>query len=228
MATRPHVFYLHGLASSARGTKAEYFADRLRLRGIELHCPDFNEPDFETLTTSRMIAQVDSAIDALSPAPVVLIGSSLGGFVAFHVAARQAVPRGRAKTTAHPVDRLILLAPAFDFGRSPLGGMDAAGLARWRETDRWEVFHHAEDRLRFLRFSLYEDAQRYASAGCALDTPTLVFQGIRDDIVDPAMVRRFAAGRPSMTVRFVNDGHQLTSSLDLIWRESAAFLGFGG
>jgi hypothetical protein len=39
------------------------------------------------------------------------------------------------------------------------------------------------------------------------------------------MVQRFAAARPAMTLRMVDDDHQLGSSLDLMWRETAAFLG---
>jgi len=225
MATRPRVFYLHGLASSARSAKAQYFAERLAARGLELHCPDFNEPEFETLTCSRMIRQVEAAMAALPPGPVAIIGSSLGGFVAWHVAARQSALRRSRAGTAHPIDRLILLAPAFDFGRTPLGGMDAAGLEAWRRTDRFEVFHHAENRTRFLRYALYEDARQYDSAACAVEVPTLVFQGLRDAIVGPGMVRRFAAGRPSLTTRFVDDDHQLSASTGIIWRESAAFLG---
>ena len=67
---------------------------------------------------------------ALVPGPVTLIGSSLGGFVAWHVAARQAEAEGAEGRATHPVERLVLLAPAFDFGKSPLGGMDAAGRPR--------------------------------------------------------------------------------------------------
>ena len=222
-----HVFYLHGFASSAQSKKAAFFADLLGPHGIELQCPDFNEPDFATLTPSRMIAQVEAALEALPPGPVALIGSSLGGFVAFHVAARQAAAPGRPRTATRLIDRLVLLAPAFEFGRTPFGGLDADGLKRWRETDRFEVFHYAENRARFIRFAIHEDAQRYDSASCVLDTPALVFQGRRDTVVDPAMVQRFAASRPAVSLRLVDDDHLLASSLDLIWKESAAFLGLG-
>lgn len=220
-----HVLYLHGFGSAARSTKAAHFEDRLRPHGIELQCPDFNQPDFESLTATRMLAQVDAAIAGLPPGPVALIGSSLGGFVAFHAAVRHAAERGRARTSKRPIDRLVLLAPAFEFGRTPFGGMDAEGLARWRETDRYEVFHDGDNRPRSVRYALYEDAQQYDSARCAVDTPTLVFQGSRDTVVDPVMVQRFAAARPSMTLRLLDDDHRLMSSLDLVWRETAAFLG---
>jgi pimeloyl-ACP methyl ester carboxylesterase len=220
-----HVIYLHGFASSARSTKAGFFAERLRAHGIGLTCPDFNEPDFESMTVTRMLGQVDQALAALTPGPVALIGSSLGGFVAYHAAFRHAAARGRARTTVRPIDRLVLFAPAFEFGRTPFGGLSQDELRRWRETDRHEFFHHAENRMRPVRYALYDDAQRYDSAGCPLDTPSLVFQGLRDSVVDPAMVRRFGASRPSMSVRMVDDDHQLGASLEFMWRETAAFLG---
>jgi len=220
-----HVIYLHGFASSAKSTKAMFFAGRLRPHGIELQCPDFNEPDFEHVTVTRMLGQVDDALAALPPGPVALIGSSLGGFVALHAAARHAAARGRARTTVRPIDRLVLLAPAFEFGRTPFGGLSPEELRRWRETDRHEFFHHADKRPRAVRYALFEDAHAYDSAACAVETPALVFQGLRDTVVEPGMVQRFGAARSSMTVRMLDDDHQLGSSLELMWRESAAFLG---
>jgi pimeloyl-ACP methyl ester carboxylesterase len=220
-----HLFYLHGFASSPASSKAALLAERLRRHGLELHCPDFNEPDFETMTITRMLDQVDAALAALPPGPVALIGSSLGGFVAYHVAFRHSVPRGRARVSLRPIDRLVLLAPAFEFGRIPFGGMTEADLAAWRATDRYEVFHHAENRPRAIRYAIYDDAQRYDSAACVVDTPALVFQGRHDTVVDPAMVQRFAAGRPAMTLRMVDDDHQLGASHEAMWREIAAFLG---
>jgi hypothetical protein len=52
-----------------------------------------------------------------------------------------------------------------------------------------------------------------------------VFQGTRDALVDPQMVRSFVAARPNLTLRMLDDEHQLQGSLDTIWRETAAFLG---
>ena len=220
-----HIFYLHGFASSPAATKAAYFAERLRAHGLELHCPDFNEPDFEHVTVTRMLGQLDEALAALPPGPVALIGSRLGGYVAFPAAARHRAARGRATASVRPIDRLALLAPALEFGRTPFGGLSEEDMRRWRDTDRHEFLHHAGNRLRAVRYALYEDAWRYDSAAAIVDTPTLVFQGRRDTVVEPAMVERFCASRYAMSVRMLDDDHQLGSSLEHMWRETAAFLG---
>jgi alpha/beta superfamily hydrolase len=55
--------------------------------------------------------------------------------------------------------------------------------------------------------------------------PTLVFQGRRDASVDPVMVERWAATQPAVQLRLLDDDHQLTASIDTIWRESEEFLG---
>lgn len=226
-----HLFYLHGFASSARSTKAGWLAERLRPHGLTLHCPDFNEPDFATLTVSRMIAQVEHAIAALPAGPVALIGSSLGGFVALHTAVRAitAARDGRAPADGgrQPIERLVLLAPAFDFGANPMPDLGADGLARWRRTDRLDLFHHGFGEVRSVRFALYEDAGRYDSFAASIDLPMLIFQGRRDEVVDPAMVERFAATRPNVRLCRLDDRHQLLDSLDHIWRTTERFLQIG-
>ena len=52
----------------------------------------------------------------------------------------------------------------------------------------------------------------------------LVFQGTRDTVVRPASVQAWAASRHNVTLRMLDDDHQLQGHLDEIWRESAEFL----
>jgi uncharacterized protein len=219
-----HVLYLHGFASSARSSKAAFFAERFAALGMALHCPDFNEPDFATLTTTRMIGQVEAAIAALSPGPVALIGSSLGGFVAWHTAVRQTARPPGSPPPRHAISRLVLLAPAMDFGTRPMPTLGEAGMQAWRETGWTEIVHYAWNEPRQVHYALFADAARYDSMHTTLDAPALIVQGTRDSVVDPEMVVRFARGRPSVTLRLVDDDHQLHGSLDAIWRETAAFL----
>ena len=68
------VLYLHGFASSAKSSKAAFFASRLAQHGIALETPDFNLPDFSTLTITRMVDQVAASIDGCKGERVVLIG----------------------------------------------------------------------------------------------------------------------------------------------------------
>lgn len=216
-----HVLYLHGFASSAQSSKARFFAGRFGARGIPLHCPDFNDPDFSTLTTTRMVEQTEEALRRLAPEPAVLMGSSLGGYVAWHVTARaEASPPGQA-----PVARLVLLAPAFDFGLVPPHDMDADALAAWKATGWHPFFHHTYGEVRQVHYGLYEDARRYRSDRAVVTIPTLAFQGTRDTVVDPAMVTAFAASRPNILLRLLDDGHQLLDHLDALWHDTAAFVG---
>ena len=207
-----HVFYLHGFASSARSTKAAFFAARLRDRGIALQIPDFNEPDFSTLTISRMIGQVTGAIAALGPAPVVLIGSSLGGFVAVQAAVEQSASR------AHPVERLVLLAPALDFSGNRTRDLGDRGLDQWKTTGTLNVFHYGYGRVVPVHYGLYTDACGYDCVNAALSMPIQIFQGRRDTAVDPVSVERWARSRPNVELHLLDDDHQLGASLDYIWR----------
>jgi hypothetical protein len=179
-------------------------------------CPDLNAPAFETLTTTRMLAQVAQIVAAVPEGPVALVGSSLGAFVAVHAAA--------ADTTGL-IDRLILLAPALDFGGNRLRQLGPHGVDQWRESGQLTVFHYADGVERKIGYELYADASRYDAITLPTSLPALVFQGDRDESVDPVMVRRWADGRAQVDLRMLADGHQLSDSIEYIWTESASFLG---
>jgi pimeloyl-ACP methyl ester carboxylesterase len=210
-----HVLYLHGFASSAQSSKAAFFRSKLTAHGVEVHTPDFNAPDFSTLTVTRMLGQVHDVIESLGPGPVTLIGSSLGGFVAVHAALRDA---GR-------VDRLVLLAPALDFGGNRMRALGDRGIEEWRRTNRLEVFHYGLGRLMPVHYELYADAARYDAFNARIDLPIRIFQGRRDTAVDPETVQRWAEARPTAVLRMLDDDHQLLGSLETIWAETAGFLG---
>ena len=211
------ILYLHGFASSAQSSKASFFATKLRELGLEVEIPDFNAPDFSTLTITRMIDQVTAAIDARPGEPVVLIGSSLGGFVAVQSALRR----------PSRVARLILLAPALDFDGNRLRDLGDRGIEAWKETDRLEVFHYGYSRRVPVHYGLYTDAQRYDCMNALLQMPIQIFQGSRDTAVDPEMVEQWGRSRSNVQLHMLNDDHQLIASLPYIWEHVRRELPYG-
>jgi pimeloyl-ACP methyl ester carboxylesterase len=167
------VFYLHGFASSAKSTKAAYLGERFRHHGVMLRCPDFNQPDFSTLTLTRMLDQLDRAMAAADGEPAALIGSSLGGTLAI-LAASSFGPR---------VDRLVLLAPAVMFAKEGHHLLPPERVAEWRRAGRLPFFHHGEGAETMLNFAFYEDSFRYNPFDAVFSQPTLVFQGKHDQSV---------------------------------------------
>ena len=213
------VIYLHGFASSPESSKARFLAERFAAAGVKFLCPDLNQPAFPTLTVSRMLQQVEKKISSLPPGEIVLMGSSLGGFVAVEAAARQV---GEAR---HPITRLILLAPAVELEWDRWSEVGPGGVERWRKDGAVDVFHYAQDRPDRLDFGFYEDAARYHPASRQLTLPMLIFQGLQDESVSPAIVEQFARRQSAATLHMLEDTHQLKNSLEFIWTETVRFLG---
>ena len=210
-------FYLHGFASSPRSTKVAYFTERLARHGVTVHCPDFNLPDFQTLTMTRMLDQVQEHLATLDgPAtPVTLFGSSLGGTLAVLAAARW----------PDRIDRLVLLAPAVMFAKPGHHLLPPGRIEEWRRRSALPFFHHASDAERLLDYGFYEDSLRYDAFGESIPQPTMIFQGLHDASVDRRTVEAFARGRANVTLSLLDDDHQLIKSLPKIWDDVAPFLG---
>jgi pimeloyl-ACP methyl ester carboxylesterase len=203
--------WLHGFASGPTSSKGQFIRARLEERGLHLVIPDLNEPSFFDLTVTRMLEQVDAL--AQGDDPLVLFGSSLGGFVAATWAAT------RRRTAA-----LVLLAPAFDLGPRWAARMGPAELARWRAQGKIAFDHYARGRKEELSIRFLDDAEVYPSYPVP-HCGTLVFQGLRDEVVDPAVAREFVRrmqGRARLAE--LDQGHELNADLPGLWREIDAFL----
>jgi pimeloyl-ACP methyl ester carboxylesterase len=208
------VLYLHGFASSPESTKARYFGERLLERGISFECPDFNQPGFRSLTMTRMLGQLQSAIDQAA-GTVTLIGSSLGGALAVLAAA----------TMQSRIDRLVLLAPAVMFAKPGHHLLPPERVHEWKREGALPFFHHAYGGERLLDYGFYEDSLRYDPFESSFVQPALVFQGLRDTTVDPRTVEHFSGRRPNVTLSLLDDDHQLIASLTRMWSAVEEFLG---
>jgi pimeloyl-ACP methyl ester carboxylesterase len=213
-STERAVFYLHGFASSAKSTKAAYFAERLGELGIGLETPDFNEPDFEAMTMTRMIDRLGVALSHVNER-AVLIGSSLGGTLAVLGAAR----------FAPKIERLVLLAPAVMFAKPGHHLLPPERIDEWQRRGSLPFFHYAYEEDRMLSYSFYEDSLQHDAFNAAFSQPTLIFQGLRDASVNYPTVEAFARERPNVTLSLVDDDHQLIASLPRIWESVADFMG---
>ena len=209
-----HVFYLHGFASSPKSTKVGYFSERLREHGIDVRCPDFNQPDFATLTITRMLDQLGAELSTFDGAPATLFGSSLGGTLAILAAERFAAQ----------IDRLVLMAPAVMFAKPGHHLLPPERIDEWQRGGSLPFFHYADNAERPLNFTFYQDSLRYDAFEAAIHQPTLVFQGLHDASVDHRTVEAFAQTRPGVTLSLLADDHQLIASLPRMWTDIRAFL----
>jgi pimeloyl-ACP methyl ester carboxylesterase len=209
------IVYLHGFASSPRSTKAAFFAERLGAHGVPLSCPDFNQPDFTSLTMTRMLAQLAAEVEAAPGEPVTLIGSSLGGTVAVLAASRM----------PERITQLVLLAPAVLFAKPGHHLLGPERVEEWRAKGVLPFFHYGTNSEQPLDVAFYDDSLQYDAFNAPFEQPALVFQGRHDQSVDAASVEAFCRTRPRATLSLLDDDHQLYASLPRIWTDVEAFLG---
>ena len=88
-----------------------------------------------------------------------------------------------------------------------------------RSQNKVDVLDDVVYNLRFM-----EDARRYDSMHTLTTLPVLIYQGRRDDVVDVPSVSEWAARQPRAILHLLDDGHQLLTSLDLMWTGTRTFL----
>lgn len=213
----PHLLYLHGFASSPGSHKANLFRERLSAYDVNYHIPDLNVPSFERLTLTAMLERVAQTVEALPEGPVYLIGSSMGGLTALHFVDRHGAG------VARRVERLMLLAPAFDFSANRRREMGDDWLAQWRAAGSLPYYHHAYGEERPVHVGLAEDILTYDSYATDVPLPTFIVHGQRDETVDPQQSVRYAEHRPHVTLHLVASDHQLLDQTDFIAGQIIAF-----
>jgi pimeloyl-ACP methyl ester carboxylesterase len=202
--------YMHGFASGPGSTKARFMAARFAERGTTLAVPDL-APDFTHMTIGSMLAIVDAILD---DGPTVLMGSSLGGYMAALAAARR----------PERVPALVLMAPAFGFLARWERQVGEKAMAAWRRRGTAPIFHYGLDREVPLSIALLDEAKDFEDEPDP-SCPALVLHGRRDDAVPLAAAETFVARRPDRRRLVVYDaGHELTEVLEPMWSEVTAFL----
>lgn len=202
------IIYLHGFASSPASRKARFFIDKLAAQGITVEALDL-APDFEHLTITSQLTVMQNAIHG---DPVVLIGSSMGGYLAALYAA------------LHPeVRRLVLLAPAFDFYQLWMQALGTAKLQEWRRNGTLSVFNYGLGRQASLRYELMEDAKIYPPFP-GFEQPCLILHGTHDPVVPFEQSARFAAEHSRVELIPLDSGHELTDVLPEVWQAATIFL----
>jgi pimeloyl-ACP methyl ester carboxylesterase len=206
----PNILYLHGFASGLLSQKGRYFYQQFSVIGGEVHQPDLAEGNFPEMTLSSQLKVVDREVRRLKPC--LIIGSSLGGYLAALYAALQ----------PDLVGRLALLAPAFGIARRLAERLGPEEIERWKREGTREFYHYGERRMMPLLYRFYEDALWY-DANPQVRQPTLIFHGRRDEVVNAAVSVQFAWGKPNVQLELVDSDHDLLDVLPELGNRLAPF-----
>jgi pimeloyl-ACP methyl ester carboxylesterase len=204
------VVYLHGFASSPGSTKAQFFRQRFAERGIECEIPQLDGGDFRGLTLSGQLSVVERTVGA---GPVVLMGSSMGGYLAALYAARH----------AEQIECVIALAPAFDFAARWRLRMGEEAMEKWEQAGKLEIYHYGEKREAELSYTLYTDSLLY-EAYPEVARPMLILHGSSDDVVPISLSEQYIQRNRRARIVRVETGHEMTDRMELLWAETAGFL----
>jgi pimeloyl-ACP methyl ester carboxylesterase len=203
--------YLHGFGSGPESTKARFFRDQFAAHGVNIEIPRLDEGNFERLTVSGQLRVIDRAVNGRS---VILMGSSLGGYLAALYA------------STHPnIEKLVLLAPAFQFPKRWRQRFAGEELAAWKASGSKLFYHYGHKADRPLGYQFVEDSVQYPDEP-DVRQPSLILHGTGDTVVPLEVSCEFAARHPNATLRELESGHELTDVLDRLWAETSTFLGF--
>lgn len=202
--------YLHGFASSPKSVKVQYLRERFATLQIDLKVPDLNQGDFSQLTMTRQLRQVEAEFPS-NTVPVTVIGSSFGGLTAAWLGQQL------------QVQRLVLLAPAFQFLSQWYRALGEEKLKRWQAEQYLMVYHYGEKRSLPLSYEFILDAAQYRDEQLLRPIPTLILHGCQDEVIPIQASRDFARERPWVELIELDSDHALGNVLPEIWSAIRVF-----
>lgn len=215
------VLWLGGWRSDMGGTKAVALAEALPAAGLRVVRFDYSghgesEGDYREGTIGRWLTEARAVFDAFCPGPTVLVGSSMGGWIALLLARALRDP-----ATGHtPVTGLALVAPAADFTeRLMWQQMPDSARAEMAATGAWTrptPWGESESISR----ALIEDGRTHLilDTPVRLGAPVRILQGLADDVVpwSHAMLLVERLAEEDVVASFVKGGdHRLSSPADI-------------
>jgi pimeloyl-ACP methyl ester carboxylesterase len=193
-----HVRYLHGFGSGPRTEKGAELGRRLAGACASFAVADLEDGDFPGLTMTAMRDRVIAACPA--DGPVVLVGSSLGGYLAAWLAASRAIPN---------LAGIVLIAPAFGFTTRWAERLGAGAVEAWRRNGSLPFFHYGAQRELPLGSAFLASCEALPEVPGEPGVPCRIIHGRSDETVDPRVSLAFATAHPLVELHLVQGDHRL-------------------
>ena len=177
--TRPTLVYLHGFRSSSQSVKAQLFVRAIEALPAaarpQLHVPDL--PFDPAAAVAGVAAWIERAMHRRDAAGrLTLVGSSLGGFFATHLAERFGCRAAAINPTVRPWDDLVPYAgaqtnlhtgEAFEVTADHLRALRAQAVAHITRPDRYFLLARSGDEVLRWRdaVAFYAGAWQYVRGG---------------------------------------------------------------
>lgn len=212
----PGIVWLGGFKSDMTGTKAGFLAGWARKKARAFLRFDYSghgasEGVFEEGCVSAWTADALAAFDALTQGPQILVGSSMGGWIASLVALERP---GR-------VAGIVFIAPAPDFTEELMWKtMSEAERERLMREGRIEEPSQYADEPTVITKKLIEDGRKNLILGgpVSIHCPVRILQGMADPDVPWRHALRFAEALESKDVAITltkTGDHRLSTPADL-------------
>jgi pimeloyl-ACP methyl ester carboxylesterase len=181
----PGLFWLGGYKSDMKGTKAEALADWAAQAGRACVRFDYSghgesEGAFTDGTIGNWLADSLAVFDACCAGPQILIGSSMGGWLALLLTREL---RRRGQDSAASIAGMVLIAPAVDFTEELMWKRFSPEIKRELEaTGVWARPSQYSPEPYLVTRQLIEDGRKHLLLGGLIETgcPVRILQGVED------------------------------------------------
>jgi pimeloyl-ACP methyl ester carboxylesterase len=218
----PGLFWLGGFKSDMQGTKAVALDDWAGKRGracIRFDYSGHGESggEFAEGTIGRWLEESVAVFERLAKGPQVLIGSSMGGWLALLLSGELK----RRNSGAGTVAGLVLIAPAVDFTEELMWKKFSPEQRRQIETEgAWQRPSQYSEAPYPITRGLIEEGRKHLLLGGLIETgcPVRILQGVQDPDVpwQHAVELSSRLARDDVVLTLVKDGdHRLSRPEDI-------------